>query len=410
MAPHFDRNAQEVGQRLDVSEFGKGDGRIGTGPCPRPCDMAAMQARGLEDPDATDGCDLPESAYHSCRDVNQAASSQMRVRPCRYRPRNVEPATRPPTHCLGSDRNRCTGHDPMVVVTDAEHDPILVRGRLHRPDQGSQVDEELRQLDLAIAEARRLATDAIGALRAPQAVLRSAAADYIESVAKRRVDASRRASVGVMATLSDDDIAELRSWTEEQIALCRSQIETDIESCDFWIPETTGLSLTDVNSYGAALMPRPKDSKTGIPQTLVFVFERCLHPLRRGLAVVGLAGAQAEPEPRLEAALIRAWRVYRESALECLAKWADVDERYHASGARFQEMRWELAGQVDVAALKARRAAEDTDAAERTFAAAAAAAIASAAKADEPSVGISERGAAEAFVRRDSETLIPIPG
>ena len=275
------------------------------------------------------------------------------------------------------------------------------------------MDEELRQLDLAITEARRLATDALGALRGPQAVLRSAAADYVESVAKRLVDASRRASVGVMATLSDDDIAELRSWTEEQIALCRSGIESDMESCDFWIPETTGLSLSDANTYGAALMPRTRDSKTGIPQTLVFVFERRLHPLRHGLAVVGLAGARAEPEPRLEAALIRAWRVYRETAIECLAKWADVDERYHASGARFQEMRWELAGGVDVAALKARRAAEDAAAAERTSAVAAvvaATAVASAADTDQPSVDICERGAAEAFVRLDSETLIPIPG
>jgi hypothetical protein len=147
-----------------------------------------------------------------------------------------------------------------------------------------------------------------------------------------------------------------RSWTEEQIALVRTGIESDIESCDFWIPESTGLSLTDVNTYATALMPRPRDSKSGIPQTLVLLFERSLHPLRSGLAAVGLAGTRAEPEPRLEAALIRAWRLYRETAIECLAKWADVDERYHASGARFQEMRWELAGEVDLASLKARRA------------------------------------------------------
>lgn len=159
-----------------------------------------------------------------------------------------------------------------------------------------------------------------------------------------------------------------------------------------------------MNTYGAALMPRPRDSKTGIPQTLVMSFERCLHPLRRGLAVVGLAAARAEAEPRLEAALIRAWRVYRETAIECLAKWADVDERYHASGARFQEMRWELAGEVDLASLQARRAAEDARAEERTVSA-----IASTTDADEPSVQIPELGAAEAFVRRDSETLIPIP-
>jgi hypothetical protein len=271
------------------------------------------------------------------------------------------------------------------------------------------VDEELRQLDLAIAEARRLATEALGALRAPQAILRSAAADYIESIAMRLVDASRRASVGVMATLSDDDVAELRAWTEEQIVLVRSAIESEIASCDFWVPETTGLSLTDVNTYSAALMPRPRDSKTGVPQTLVFLFERCLHPLRCGLTVVGLAGAAGEPEPRLEAALVRAWRVYRETAIECLAKWADVDERYHASGARFQEMRWELAGEVDLASLKARRAAEDDHVGEPTLAAVSAA-IASAADADEPSVDLSEAGATEAFVRLDSETLIPIPG
>jgi hypothetical protein len=271
------------------------------------------------------------------------------------------------------------------------------------------VDEELRHLDLAIAEARRIATEALGALRAPQAALRFAAADYMESIAKRLVDASRRASVGVMASLSDDDIAELRAWTEEQITLVRSGIERDIESCDFWIPRTTGLSLTDVNAYGAALMPRPRDSKTGIPQTLVLIFEQCLHPLRRGLAVVGLAGARAEPEPRLEAALIRAWWVYRETAIECLAKWADVDERYHASGARFQEMRWERAGEVDAASLKARRAAEDAQAGERTLAAISAA-IASTADADGPSVDISEPGTVEAFVRLDSETLVPIPG
>jgi hypothetical protein len=214
-----------------------------------------------------------------------------------------------------------------------------------------------------------------------------------------------------MATLSDDDIAELRAWTEEQTALIRTEIVSGIESCDFWIPETTGLSLTDVNIYGAALMPRPRDSKTGVPQTLVFVFDRCLRPLRHGLAVVGLAGARAEPEPRLEAALIRAWRFYRESALECLAKWADVDERYHTSGARFQEMRWELAAKVDVGALKTRRAAEHAAAAESSSAGAGvAAAITSAANADEPLADDCERGAMEAFVRLDSETLVAIPG
>jgi hypothetical protein len=271
------------------------------------------------------------------------------------------------------------------------------------------VDEELRQLDLAIAEARRLATDAIGSLRAPETALRAAAADYVESFARRLVDASRRASVGVMATLSDDDIAELRAWIEEQVALIRSAIEADIESCDFWIPETTGLSLTDVNFYGAALMPRPRDTKTGLPDALVFIFERGLHPLRRGLAAVGLTVARAGPEPRLEAGLTRAWRIYREAAIECLAKWVDVDERYHASGARFQEMRWELAGQVDVASLKARRAVEDAHAGERALAAASAF-TASTTDAGERAVARPEPGAADAFVRRESETLIPISG
>ena len=133
--------------------------------------------------------------------------------------------------CLTGDG--CTGDGPMVVLTDEEHDAILVRGRLYRSHQGNDVDEELKQLDLAIAEARDLATQALGALRAPQAALRFAAADYIESVAKRRVDASRRASVEVMAKLSDDDIAELRAWTEEQTTLVRSEVGSAIESCDF---------------------------------------------------------------------------------------------------------------------------------------------------------------------------------
>jgi hypothetical protein len=300
-------------------------------------------------------------------------------------------------------------------VTDGGLNEILGRGRLHRPDQGIYVDEELKQLDLAIAEARRLATEALGALLAPQAALRSAAADYIESVAQRRVDAARHASVEVMAKLSDDDIAELRSWTEEQIALVRAEVEDGIESCDFWITETSGLSVTDVNALGATLMPRPKDSSSGIPQSLVFVLERCYQPLRLGLSVVGLANTTTEAEPRLEAALVRAWRVYREAAIECLAKWVDVDERYHASSARFQEMRWELAGDVDVADLKAQRAAEEADAAARSVVAEAAEAAEAAAvefplDADELEVDVPELVATEAITRTDSETLVPIRG
>ena len=304
----------------------------------------------------------------------------------------------------------------MVVVTGADHDQILIRGRPHRPEQGGHVDEELKQLDLTIAETRRLATEALDALRAPQAAFRAAAADFIESVAKRRIDASRRASVALMARLGDDDIAELRLWTEEQIALVRSEVERDIESCDFWIPEASGLSLTDANTYGAAFVPRPKDSKTGIPQTLVFLFERCLHPLRRGLAAVGLAGAPAEAEPRLEAALLRAWQVYREMAIDCIVTWADIDERYQASAARFQELRWEIAGQADVAAIKAQRVAEDPDAAESTVAADAAAASALAAgyvaeaKTDEPLPDTSEPVAPDVIARADSETLILVNG
>ena len=305
----------------------------------------------------------------------------------------------------------------MVALTDTEHAAILVCGRLFRSHQGSDVDEELKQLDMAIAEARDLATQALGALGAPQAALRFAAADYIESVAKRRVDASRRASVEVMAKLSDDDIAELRAWTEEQTTLVRSEVESAIESCDFWIPETSGLSVTDVNGYGAALMPRPKDSKSGVPQSLVFVFERCLHPFRRGLSVVGLAGTTTEAEPQLEVALVRAWRAYREAAIECLAKWVDVDERYQASSARFQEMRWELAGQLDLAELRAQRAAEDADAAEHTVVAeaaeaaeAAAAAITGLDSSNEPLGDVADHVPTEATVRADSETLIPIAG
>ncbi len=224
-----------------------------------------------------------------------------------------------------------------------------------------QVDEELRRLDLATADARRLAGAALEALRTPQATLREAAAEYIGSVAERRLAASRHASVEVMAKLSDDDIVDLRLWTGEQIAQARVEVERGIGSCDFWIPETAGLSPTDVTAYSNALMPRPKDTRTGVPQALVLLFERCLGPLRRGLAAVGLAVIPAEADPRIEVALVRAWRAYREAAVECVSRWADVDEHYHASAERFQEMRWELAAQVDSDTLKARREAAETE-------------------------------------------------
>gem|GEM_PF-4568911 len=268
------------------------------------------------------------------------------------------------------------------------------------------MDEELRQLDLATAETRRLATGALNALATPQVALRNAAVDYIESVARRRVDASRQASVEAMAKLNDDEVAELRIWTEGQVTLARDEVAREIESCDFWIPDAPGMSPTDVSDYSGALMPRPKDSRTGIPQVLVLLFERCLTPLRRGLGVVDLAVIPAEAEPRREVALLRAWRAYRESAIECVARWADVDERYHASAARFQEMRWELAGQVDVMELEARLAADDEDAAEHTVAARAAAA---ASEADER-LDIVEPVGTDAFARADSETLIPVSG
>jgi hypothetical protein len=106
-------------------------------------------------------------------------------------------------------------------------------------------------------------------------------------------------------------------------------------------------------------VPRPKDSKAGIPQTLVLLFEECLHPLRRGLGVAGLALAPAVAERQLEVALVRAWQVYRKMAVECLVTWADIDDRYQASSARFQEMRWEIAGEADVAALTAKRADDE---------------------------------------------------
>ena len=275
------------------------------------------------------------------------------------------------------------------------------------------MDEELKQLGLAIAEARRLSGEALDALRVPQATLRAAAMDYIELVAMRRVDASRRASVEVMAKLSDDDIAELRSWAEEQIALVRSVVDSEIETCDFWIPETSGMSLGDVNVYGAALMPRPKDSPTGSPRHWCCSSSDASARCARGFAVIGLASVPAEAERRLELALVRAWRDYRELAIDCIAKWADVDERYHASAARFQELRWELAAEVDLAALQARRAAEEAEGEQPGAAAAAiAAAAAAAVEADsaEPLPDIGEPVVTDAVVRSDSETLIPITG
>jgi hypothetical protein len=268
------------------------------------------------------------------------------------------------------------------------------------------VDQELKQLDLAIAEARRLATATLDRLRAPQATLRVAAGEYIGSVATRRVLAMRRASVEVIARLSDEEVAELRYWSEEQVRLSRERVEKAIRDCDFWIPEAQGLSPTDVTVYGNALMPKPNDTKTGIPQALVALFEQALTPLRRGMAAVGLAVIPAAAEPRVEVALARAWRAYREAAIECVARWADVDERYHASAERFQEMRWELAADVDVPALIARREAEESETATRSVVAdaqeAAEAAVGEPLPAEEPYGG-------EAFARSDSETLVPIP-
>ena len=238
---------------------------------------------------------------------------------------------------------------------------ILVPADLIGMPKGGHVDEELRQLDLAIAESRLLADEAIAGLGAPQDALRAAAADYIESIAQRRIDATRHASVAVMAHLSDDDVAELHYWTHEEVARARATVESGIEACDFWIGATSGLSLTDVSTYAAALVPRPKDTKSGIPQTLVLLFEQCILSLRRGLAVVGLSVVPAEVDLTVEYALVRAWQAYRTMAVECLVTWADIDDRYQASSARFQEMRWEMAADADVAAIQARRTTEDTD-------------------------------------------------
>ena len=138
------------------------------------------------------------------------------------------------------------------------------------------MDEELKQLDLATAQARRLAATALDSLRAPQATLRSAAVDYVESVGEQRLDASRRASVEVIARFSDDELAELRLWTTKQMAQARETVEEDIESCDFWIPDAAGLSPTDVSAYSSGLVPRPKDSRTGVPQSLVQLFDEAI--------------------------------------------------------------------------------------------------------------------------------------
>jgi len=254
------------------------------------------------------------------------------------------------------------------------------------------VDEELKQLDLATSQARRLATATLDALRMPQEGLRGTASDYVESVAARRLDASRRASVEVMARLGDDDLAELRLWTDEQVTAAREMVEAEIESCDFWIPEAAGLSPTDVTAYSGGLMAKPKDSRTGIPQVLVQLFDESLAPFRRGLAAIGLALIPADAGPSVEVALLRAWRAYREAAVECVARWADVDEHYHASAERFQEMRWELAAEADTAALVAKRATAEDEA---------------------PDVSVADQAEAaatappEAIVRLDSETLVP---
>lgn len=255
---------------------------------------------------------------------------------------------------------------------------------------GASVDEELRQLDLATAEARRIASAALDGLRAPQTILSDAAADYVASVAQRRLNASRHASVEAMAKLTDDEMVELRVWTGEQIAHAREVVERDVAACDFWIPETPGLSPSDVSAFSNALMPKPKDTRTGIPQALVHLFEECLAPMRRGLAAVGLAVIPADAEPAVEVALARAWRVYREAAVECVSRWADVDEHYHASAERFQEMRWERAGEVDPEAVKASREADEAE--EPTSIAAQAAQAAEA--------------PGEVFARTDTETLI----
>jgi hypothetical protein len=255
------------------------------------------------------------------------------------------------------------------------------------------VDEELKRLNLATAEARRLATDALEALRAPQTELRDAAVAYVASVAARRVAASRHASVDIMAQLSDEDLAELRMWTDEQSASAQQAVAERIEACDFWIPETSGLSPSDVTDFSGALLPRPKDTRTGIPQALVQLIDECLTPLRRGLGAIGMALIPTDAEPRIEVALARAWQAYRDAAVECVSRWADVDEHYFASAERFQEMRWENAAEAAEELRKAREAAGDEEPAEDSLAAQAEAAA---------------TAPVEAVVQGDTETLVPV--
>ena len=260
------------------------------------------------------------------------------------------------------------------------------------------MDAELKQLDLATAEARRLATAALDALRAPQETLRARASEYIASVAASRLDASRRASIEVMARLSDDELAELRLWTGEQIGELREAVDIGIESCDFWIPDVPGMSPSDVSAYSNGLVARPKDSLSGIPQALVQLVDTSLAPFRRGLAAIGLPLLPAGADPAVEIGLVRAWHAYRDAAVVCVSRWADVDEHYHASAERFQEMRWELAGDVDPEVIKARREAEDAEDAEDHVPTVAEAA-------DEAA-----HAPVEAVARLDSETLIPASG
>ncbi len=255
------------------------------------------------------------------------------------------------------------------------------------------MDEELKQLDLATADSRRRATAALDALRGPQRALREAAAEYVASVAARRLDASRRTSVEVMARLSDDELAELRLWTDERIAEAREAVTTGIESCDLWIPETPGLSPADVTTYSGGLMARPKDGRTGIPQALVQLFEDALAPLRRGLAAIGLILIPADAEPAREVAVLRAWQAYRDAAVEAISRWADVDEHYHASAERFQEMRWELAGDADPDEVRARLESDQSGSEEESVAELAEAAA---------------KAPTDAVVRLDSETLVPM--
>jgi len=272
---------------------------------------------------------------------------------------------------------------------------ILIAHRTRWSQRSAHVDEELKQLDLATADARRLATAALEALRVPQAALAEAAADHVESVATHRLDASRHAAVEVIARLNDDELAELRLWTSRQIDEAREAVEREIESCDFWIPDVAGLSPTDVSAYSGGLVPRPKDSRTGIPQSLVQLFDACLAPLRRGLAAVDLGLVPAHAAPSVEVRLVRAWHAYRDAAVVCVSRWADVDEHYHASSERFQEMRWELAGEVDPEDLEARQKLDGPEASE-------------------PSIAHEAEAAAtappDAVARMDSETLLPVPG